>query len=297
MEAPQTVDEPTLSPALASYVGYLLRRAHVRARQCAATAMPPPHRARHIAVLTMLRECGPLSQRELGLRAHVNRTIMVKLMNELEAGGLVVRDRNPADRREYALAPTRRGLAILNALAPTLALGEAQLTASLNESEHAHLNELLRRLVPADADEPAMARLGGFSSYLIARAHDELRRMSAAVLAPLELVPRQFGVLAALQAEEPCSQQRIAAVLGVTPPAVLAMIDDLERAGLVRRSRNPIDRRAYLLTRSSAGLDRLEAAHEALADVQGVVVSRLGADGEAQLRMLLTKLLGSPSAQ
>src|SRR3954470_7467862 len=92
------VDRP-VSAALGGYVGYLLRRAAVRATDCAASGIPPPHQARDAALLAMLRERGPLSQRELGLLSHVNRTIMVGLVDELEGRGLVVRERNPSDRR------------------------------------------------------------------------------------------------------------------------------------------------------------------------------------------------------
>jgi DNA-binding MarR family transcriptional regulator len=292
MEAQRAVDGPPLSPALACYVGFLLRRAHVRARYCAATVIPEPHRPRHVAVLAMLHECGPLSQRELGLRANVNRTIMVKVVDELEAHGLVVRERNPADRRSYALAPTKHGLAILRALTQALALGEAQLTAALTEAEHARLNELLRRLLRADSAESAITlSLGTLTGYLIAQAHYQLRRRSEHRLAPLHLALRQFGALAAIAAEAPCSQQRIATILGVSPPAVLAIIDELAEAGLVRRTRNPVDRRAYQLTLTDAGRDRLQAAHHALAGEQAGIVRRLGADSEAELRALLTKML------
>jgi DNA-binding MarR family transcriptional regulator len=289
MDLREAVEEPALSPALAGCVGYLLGRAYVRARQSAAAAVPEPHRARHLAVLAMLRRCGPLSQRELGLLATVNRTIMVKLVDELEEHGLVVRQRNPSDRRSYALAPTEHGLATLRRLMPALALGDAQLTAPLSCPERERLKDLLRRLL-ADGLDPAMDLLGEFSGYLIVRAYRQVRQQSEKALAPHGLALRQFAALATLGAEEPCSQQRIAAVLAVTAPAILPVIDELDLAGLVRRSRNPVDRRAYRLTLSAAGRERLAAAQLALDEVQSAIAGRLGVDGESQLCLLLAKL-------
>ncbi|HYT09136.1 MAG TPA: MarR family transcriptional regulator [Mycobacteriales bacterium] len=290
MDPRGVVEELALSPALAGCMGYLLGRAYARARQCAAAAIPEPHRARHLAVLAMLRGCGPLSQRELGVLARINRTLMVKLVDELEEHGLVVRERNPSDRRSYVLAPTAHGLATLRTLMPALALGDAQLTAPLSRIEQERLNELLRRLLPAGADQ-AMDLLGRFSGYLLVRAHGQFRQRTEDALAPLGLVLRQFAALAALRAEQPCSQQRIATILGVTPPAVLPVIDEMDLAGLVGRTRNQADRRAYRLTLTAAGRDKLRAAQRALAEVQSAVAGCLGADGDEELCLLLAKLL------
>src|ERR1700749_5015839 len=91
-------------------VGYLLRRASARADETAATVIPTPYHARDLAVLSLLKTLGPRSQQELSELCRVNRTIMVKLIDGLECRGLVRRDRNPADRRSYALALTTQGL-------------------------------------------------------------------------------------------------------------------------------------------------------------------------------------------
>jgi DNA-binding MarR family transcriptional regulator len=101
--------QATATPPLAGYTGYLLRRAFARARDCAQQVLPPGTHPGEGAILTRLAEGGPASQQELSGRLHVNRTIMVKLVDRLEAAGLVRRERNTADRRCYALVVTPRG--------------------------------------------------------------------------------------------------------------------------------------------------------------------------------------------
>ena len=60
-------------------------------------------------MLATLEALGPRSQQELATGLSVNRTVMVKLIDGLEARGFVERVRNPHDRRAYALHATPAG--------------------------------------------------------------------------------------------------------------------------------------------------------------------------------------------
>jgi DNA-binding MarR family transcriptional regulator len=51
----------------------------------------------------------PISQKELAARLHCNPSTVVDPTDRLEAGGLVIRKANPADRRVNVLIATRRG--------------------------------------------------------------------------------------------------------------------------------------------------------------------------------------------
>src|SRR5260370_2591450 len=59
-------------------------------------------------VLNLLAQ-GPISQHDLGAQLGIDRTTMVELIDDLEHKGVVVRRRNPADRRSYALSLTPPG--------------------------------------------------------------------------------------------------------------------------------------------------------------------------------------------
>lgn len=278
------------SGALDQYAGYLLRRGYVRAMACARASIPEPYHVREVLILTELRARGPLSQHRLADLLDVNPTTMVKLIDRAESEGLITRARDPGDRRANALAPTAKGLTMLRRLEPTLAKAEAMLTANLTAAEHRRLNALLLRMV-AEAPDIAGDPLTSYTGYLLKRAHHAVRTHAERALGPLSIEPRHFGVLATLKALTPCSQQRLAAALGVTPPVVLQHVDGLEEHGLVVRTRNRADRRAYDLTLTAEGERRLDAAEKVAGDLQRELAERLGERNERALRRLLGKLL------
>src|SRR6266542_3664624 len=240
------------TPPLAGYTGYLLRRAFARARDCAQQVLPPGTHPGEGAILTRLAEGGPASQQELSGRLHVNRTIMVKLVDRLEAAGLVRRERNTADRRCYALVVTPRGFEAIDAWGQAADKGERQLVAALGAGEHRRLNELLRGLLP-DLEAAMPASLAGRTGFLLTFAHERARQRAEEALAPLGIEPRHFGAMAVLDASGPSPQRHLAAQLGLSGAAIVQLVDELERAGLVERRRNPSDRRSYALRLSAAG--------------------------------------------
>ena len=275
---------------LNQFTGYLLRRAFVRAAGAARDCIPETAHVRQVAVMVILRERGAISQRSLADVTHVNPTLMVKLVDELERKAWVARDRNPDDRRSYALRLTQRGVSALAELESDLDRGEAEFTAPLTETERVRFKELLCVLL-ADDEALGVAELAERTGYLVTHAHRMLREWAEAELEGLDLHPRDFGVLATLSADEPCSQTQLAVRLGVTPAAVLMFLDELEPKGLVTRLRRADDRRVHDISLTDEGRRRLKAAQRAAARLQGRAVALLGEDGDAELRTLLAKLL------
>jgi DNA-binding MarR family transcriptional regulator len=284
---------PAFTPALADYTGHLLRRAFARARDCAQQVLPRGRHPGEGAILANLAAGGAASQQELSERLRVNRTIMVRLVDRLEAAGLVRRDRNPRDRRSYALVLTAKGQQTLRAMEAAADRGEALLTVALRPQERRRLNQLLRRLLP-DPDAGVAASLADRNGFLITHAHYRLRERGDQALAPLGVEPRHFAALAVLDGIGPAPQRRLAGQLGVSGPVVVQLVDQLERAGLVQRHRNPQDRREYALRLTHDGRTRLGQARRAIDAVQAEVTAQLGhADGR-ELNALLRKLLTAP---
>ncbi|MBA3310534.1 MAG: MarR family transcriptional regulator [Nocardioidaceae bacterium] len=278
------------SPALQKYTGYLLRLAYVKSVGEAQACIPADAHIREVSILSILAEQGSMSQRALGEVTHVNRSLIVKLVDGLEAKGWVVRERNLGDRRSYALKLTEVGDEALVELNIDLDKGEAELTAGLTPEEVARLKGWLCELL---VDDPALTvtSLTDRAGYLITHSHHRVRGWAAQALEPLGLHPRDFGVLMTIAREEPCSQSHLAAALGVSSPAVLGFLGDLESLGYVSRSRNTDDRRLLDLTLTEAGRGRLAKAREALGGVHARMVAQLGEDGDNDLRVLLAKLL------
>jgi DNA-binding MarR family transcriptional regulator len=271
---------------LTDYTGYLLRTAFLRAASLVPKTFPPGEHPRDAGVLSTLEAVGPCSQQQLVDALHVNRSMMVKLIDGLEARGLVERRRNPADRRSYALYPTAAGRHALESMAPLMDRGEALLTAALSDAEHERLIELLHALV--QPPESAMARRLGF---LIAQAHHRFRGRADEILRPLGIEVRHFGALTALADGVP-SQRELADRLRVSGPVVVEMVDALEARGMVERRRDPVDRRSNALVVTAAGREALERARGQLDAVTSELVAPIGPDGDAELRALLRKLLG-----
>ncbi len=288
--APASAQVRRPDTGLPQLTGFLLRRAYANAATHAQACIGTDTHVREAAILAILDERGALSQRVLADLTHVNRTTMVKLVDSLERRGWVVRERNPDDRRSYALRLTTTGKKALGRLHAHFDEGDRLFTHGLTARQRSRLRRLLLHLL-ADEEWLRVASFEQHAGFLVAQAHRLVRGWALEALGPLELDPRDFGVLSTIARDQPCSQNHLAQVLGVTPPAALAFVADLEHLGLVRRERNADDRRSYDLTLTAAGARKWSRAKDAARQVQAKVVDRLGAAEDAELRRLLTRLI------
>lgn len=286
--------EPHAAPShLSEMTGFLLRSAYLKAADCAQACISETAPPRELTILAILDERGPLSQRQLCDLLQVNRTIMVKLVDNLEERGWVIRDRNPNDRRSYALRVTEVGTKSLDGFRGDLDQAERVLTKALTPRQRNSLRKELLALLDGE-HWMSIDSLTGHAGFLITQAHRMIRDWATRELEPVGLDPRDFGVLVTLWREQPCSQNHLAQVLGVSAPAALSFVEQLEATGLVHRERNANDRRFYDLTLTPAGQQRLKAARKAAGKVQQRIAARLGERGDAELRRLLTRVITAP---
>jgi DNA-binding MarR family transcriptional regulator len=89
----------------------------------------------------------PVSQHELGNQLGIDRTTMVELIDDLEKRGALVRRRNPADRRSYALVLTPKGRAFQKKASEAFDAAAEEVFQALNPSEQLQLAALLRRVI------------------------------------------------------------------------------------------------------------------------------------------------------
>jgi DNA-binding MarR family transcriptional regulator len=279
--------------ALADQTGYLLRLGSLRAGEVGTEVMPPGTTVRFYGVLATLTELGPHSQHELSTLLHVNRTMMVKLIDAMEQAGLVERRRNPTDRRSYALEATEAGRNMLKQMAAAADRGEQALTGELSGGERERLQHLLQKVVVAGEENPEIpAGLSRRTGYLISIAHLRVREWFAELLKDTAIAPPDFGALVTIADSGPISQQQVADRLGFTGTAVLQIVDRLEADGLVERRRNPVDRRAYALELTPTGRVALRRVQNAIAQLNGQLSDVVGGTTEErELHGLLRKLL------
>ncbi|MFI6603216.1 MarR family winged helix-turn-helix transcriptional regulator [Nonomuraea sp. NPDC050536] len=124
------------------------------------------------------------------------------------------------------------------------------------------------------------------SAFLLAQIGAHAAARFADRIGELGVVPSDVGLLRMIATRPGRSQQSLSEEMGVVPSRVVALIDSLERKGLVERRRNPSDRRHYELHLTEAGshvmteMRRLGMAHEndicaALDDKQRVQLKEL----------------------
>ncbi|MGW3203398.1 MarR family winged helix-turn-helix transcriptional regulator [Streptomyces sp. NPDC001135] len=104
----------------------------------------------------------------------------------------------------------------------------------------------------------------------------------------------EFDVLATLRrAGEPytLSPRQLSATLMLTTGGMTGRLDKLEKAGLLRRSPDPHDRRGLKVTLTERGLDVIDRAVGAGLAVQTEALSRLDDEQVGQLADLLRQLL------
>ena len=114
----------------------LLRDAHT------AVGLTP----RQFQLLALLHDHGAMGQSELGERMGVDPSILVTLLNPLEADSLLSRERDPADRRRHIVSLTASGAEKLAEAALAQQEAEDALFATLNEGERENLRRLLLAL-------------------------------------------------------------------------------------------------------------------------------------------------------
>ncbi|MEU6285313.1 MarR family transcriptional regulator [Streptomyces sp. NPDC047028] len=106
----------------------------------------------------------------------------------------------------------------------------------------------------------------------------------------------EFDVLATLRrSDEPhaLSPRRLSAALMLTTGGMTGRLDKLERAGLLRRSPDPHDRRALQVTLTEEGLRLVDEAVGAGLAEQTAALASLDAEQAGQLAGLLRELLRS----
>jgi DNA-binding MarR family transcriptional regulator len=103
-------------------------------------------------------------------------------------------------------------------------------------------------MTPAKADRDLAARQAWLAMSDLVFANVRRREVS-------EQVGMSFGKVRALRriARRPMPMGELAVLLGVDPPNLTTLVDDLEVAGLVERQAHPTDRRAKLVVATTAG--------------------------------------------
>lgn len=139
--APLTPESRFSSP------GFLLHKVgRVAGRWITDALAPIDLTPRQAQALLVLRTRGPISQQVLGEEMEMDPSTLVLLLNALEQDGLVVRQRDPTDRRRHIVAITDDGLERRATADAAVTAIEDRLLQDLEPADREQLRSLLLRV-------------------------------------------------------------------------------------------------------------------------------------------------------
>ncbi|HEV7528469.1 MAG TPA: MarR family transcriptional regulator [Solirubrobacteraceae bacterium] len=109
-------------------------------------------------------------------------------------------------------------------------------------------------------------------------------------LQPLGLRPSEAGVLNRLARSPGESQRELADALAMHAPRLVALIDDLETRGLVKRQRDARDRRNYSISLTAAGRQATRRIAAVARQHEQALTAALDDEERAQLASLLGRI-------
>jgi DNA-binding MarR family transcriptional regulator len=110
-------------------------------------------------------------------------------------------------------------------------------------------------------------------------------------LEPLEVKAHHVGILRVIRQNDGLSQQALGETLGIFPSRLVAMVDELERRGLVDRRDSPADRRSYALYLTRAGRAMLEQIRQVAREHEVALCAALSDAEKAVLAELLARIV------
>jgi DNA-binding MarR family transcriptional regulator len=140
---------------------------------------------------------------------------------------------------------------------------------------------------PADQGSPALEGDLGWALGVVFRGYAQGAEKA---LSSVPGGPRGFQVLHAALDEEAGTQREVARRLGIDRTVMTYLLDDLERAGLLRRTPDPLDRRARRLAVTPAGRERLVELQERMAGVEEGLLDGLPDDERRVVRHGLRRI-------
>jgi DNA-binding MarR family transcriptional regulator len=153
---------------------------------------------------------------------------------------------------------------------------------------------MLQRICRALYTEPMSltgsdARTSAASSVLISQLARGLRRRIEQAVEPLGLRPRELHALQHLRERGASPQQTLVELLGIDATNLIAILNNLEDAGLIERRRDRADRRRAIIALSKQGERLLADLDRALRQIDDEAFATLTSSERETLNALLAQ--------
>lgn len=129
--------------------------------------------------------------------------------------------------------------------------------------------------------------------FLLSRSSGAAIRATNEQLRSAGIRARHYSVLSLACDTEGVSQRELADVLGLDPSQIVALVDDLQKRGLVERHPDPGDRRTRLVSPTPHGRTVLRRARGQVAKARNDFLGRLD-DGERAVLLELLRKVAVP---
>jgi len=136
-----------------------------------------------------------------------------------------------------------------------------------------------------------------FAGQLFFRLWRATHTRAADALETVGLTPALFALLNVIGAREGAIQQELGSAMGIDRSTMVALIDQLESAGLAKRRPSATDRRARQIEITPKGRRLLQRARRMVAQVEDEVLAGLTAEERRELEALLRRALDSAPTQ
>jgi DNA-binding MarR family transcriptional regulator len=153
----EAADQPLNQDVLLSLVGYNCRRSYLTIMPLFDKRMSKFElRAVDFSVLSLLNANPNITQKRLSQAINVSPPNLAILLDRLEGRGLLLRQRNPLDKRSQTLVLTPEGLRLCAEAEKTVTELESEATSMLNARERKQLLRLLQKvfLPPSGDSDP-----------------------------------------------------------------------------------------------------------------------------------------------
>lgn len=120
-----------------------------------------------------------------------------------------------------------------------------------------------------------------------------LHARSITVSEPFGLPTGSLTVMSLIAANPGNSQKQLADWAGITGPALVGVVDELENRGLVTRERSQQDRRRNSLVLTEKGQRTTEAMMAAVSTIEAPIRDELGAEDMRRLIALVDRAVGA----
>src|SRR5207247_2160939 len=157
-------------------------------------------------------------------------------------------------------------------------------------AKKARTGERKRRSV-AQVNEPSapvsLEPLTSLAGYLIRQAQLWVFQDFNETLAPLDIRPVQYSILALISENPGLSQMALSRVLSIVRSGMVPLIDSLENRGLLKRAASASDRRSHALHLTAAGDALLRRANALVQEHEERLKQEVGPRGHKQLLEVL----------